>query len=110
VNEEPGSIEVKRVRTGSCHRCGWKSAVERVTRHERRQFKTTLKYRWLCTECVGELALRRRWEGHAETAGGTRPQGGLNLFALPVSLLPARDRVAKRPFGASPGEMRDILG
>jgi hypothetical protein len=59
VNEEPGSIEVKRVRTGSCHRCGWKSAVERVTRHERRQFKTTLKYRWLCTECVGELALRR---------------------------------------------------
>jgi hypothetical protein len=44
----------ERSRVGSCHRCGWKSDLHRSSQHDRGS-RPDISYRWLCTECVGDL-------------------------------------------------------
>ena len=43
-----------KIRTGSCHRCGWTSDLHRAHAHDRGP-RPAVTYRWLCAECAAEL-------------------------------------------------------
>jgi hypothetical protein len=47
------------VHHGTCHRCGWKGPVTKVTRHDRRRLETGRSFGRLCEECMTDLAASR---------------------------------------------------
>ena len=44
---------------GLCHRCGWKGAVAKTSRQERRALGVDASVRRLCSECLTDLARKR---------------------------------------------------
>jgi hypothetical protein len=43
-------------RQAACHRCGWTQPLMRIGRHEQAASGVGHAYRWLCTDCVDDLA------------------------------------------------------
>jgi hypothetical protein len=56
VLEPDGEPQVaRRPRYGTCHRCGWKGPVAKVSRRERRNLEIGRSFGRLCDECVSDL-------------------------------------------------------
>jgi hypothetical protein len=43
-------------RQAECHRCGWPQPLTKVSRHQRVQFSLDHSVRWVCDECMLDLA------------------------------------------------------
>ena len=55
-------------RYGTCHRCGWKGAVAKVGRHDRKRLKTGHTFGRLCDECISDLMGAQGAPGEAKPA------------------------------------------
>ena len=67
-------------REGSCHRCGWTTALRTVTRKEAAAIRRTpaarlrTGFRWLCEECIADLTPVEQSEGILVHAHSFRPK------------------------------------
>jgi hypothetical protein len=43
-------------RFGACHRCGWVTQLERITRAQRPALRVDRSCRWMCDDCVKDLS------------------------------------------------------
>ncbi len=66
VDLEGGDQSGGKRRYGTCHRCGWKGAVTRVGRHDRKRLNTGRTFGRLCEECVSDLLGTERAPGEAK--------------------------------------------
>jgi hypothetical protein len=68
VDVESGDQEGGKPLYGTCHRCGWKGAVAKVGRHDRKVLRTGRTFGRLCDECVSDLLGSGTAGGQAKTA------------------------------------------
>jgi hypothetical protein len=59
----------RKAHQGVCHRCGWRGAVVKVRRRDRKLMKTGRAFGRLCHECTEELLHIRKTSEPARAAG-----------------------------------------
>ena len=52
--------EDRKPRPGTCHRCGWRGMVSRVSRHERQELGIDHSVSRVCKECTTDLHMTRK--------------------------------------------------
>lgn len=66
VDLQHGDQDGGRHRYGTCHLCGWKGAVAKVGRRDRKRLKTGRTFGRLCDECVSDLLGTETASGEAK--------------------------------------------
>lgn len=68
------SCGFRKLRPGTCHRCGWRGSVAKILRGERRELRIDRSVRRMCIECTEELRQARSRSGSsAQLNGQSRP-------------------------------------
>ncbi len=68
--DESGAAQA---RSGTCHRCGWKGPVAKVSRRERRTLDTGMTYGRLCAECTADVQPGARSEARPHDDAAVAP-------------------------------------
>ena len=69
----------RRCRHGTCHRCGWRGHVAKITRRERRAFAGDRTFTRLCDECILELLHGRPEVAHKPQPSRRRSVGSRDV-------------------------------
>jgi hypothetical protein len=71
-----GAGELGKQRQGTCHRCGWRGPVAKVSRRARKRLSIGNEYGRLCADCSGDLVKaqsalpRKSVPGHRKLRAG----------------------------------------
>jgi hypothetical protein len=67
---------------GVCHRCGWRGAVAKVRRRDRKMLQTGRSFGYLCRECTDDLLhIRTASQRQRAADGGKQKPDGQHRVA-----------------------------